>query len=150
METTLDLKKQGLYAFVERVAQVYHAIRTASDPARGMDMHLDRVEKTREAITIALRKFALAGLTDVDVATTTLLPALEVIFRMPAKGSPRGSKEWIRRQLRELQHVTFKDLCEFPQLMRAHCKREVSTRTRPNKKPNPNLYTWKQWHPMLD
>lgn len=124
----MDIKRQGLFAFVERVATVYHAIREVPNPARGTDMHLDRVEKTREAITITLNKFmALAGMTDVEVCTVTLLPALEVIFQMPAKGPPRGSKEWIRLQLLELDLVPYSDLCEYPQLMRAYCKHSVST-----------------------
>ena len=107
-------------------------------------MHLDRVEKTREAVTITLNKFmALAGFTDVELCTATLVPVLEVIFEMPAKGPPRGSKEWIRLQLLDLDLVPFRDLCEFPQLMRAYCKRSVSplTRHNPNTNPNPMIGT---------
>ena len=122
----LDPKKQGLYVFVERVATVYHA--KHSSPKRGPDMHLDRNECTRDACTLVITKMlAVPGWTDVEVVSKKMVPVMECIFRMPAKGPPRGSPQWLRLQLQELNLVTFEDLCEFPALMRAHCKREVST-----------------------
>jgi len=44
-ECGLDPKKQGLFAFVERVAQVYHA--RHKPPPRGSDLYLDRNEGNR-------------------------------------------------------------------------------------------------------
>ena len=70
---------------------------------------------------------AVPGWTDVDNVAKKLLPVLECVFRMPAKQPPRGSQQWIQIQLREIKLCTFKDLCEFPQLMRVYCKQEVST-----------------------
>jgi len=124
-ECNLDIKRRGLYAFVERVAILYHA-KLGPPPKQGRRMYLDRSEKTREAVSRTIENYLkLPYMSDVDQATKMMVPVMEIIFRMPAKGPPRGSPAWLRLQLQELSVVSWKDLDDFPQLLRAYDKREV-------------------------
>ena len=124
-ECNLDMKRRGLFAFVERVAKIYHA-KLGPPPKQGRRMYLDRSEKTRDAVSTTIEDYLkLPYMCDVDETTEIMIPVLEVIFQMPAKGPPRGSQAWLRLQLQELSVVSYADLDKFPQLLRAYDKREV-------------------------
>ena len=124
-ECNLDIKQRGLYAFVERVAKVYQA-KLGPPPKQGRRMYLERNKKTRDAVKTTIENFIrLPYMSDVDETTKIMIPVMEVIFKMPAKGPPRGSQPWLRLQMQELSVVSWADMDEFPQLLRAYDKREV-------------------------
>ena len=63
---------------------------------------------------------------DVDEAVKVALPILEDLFKMPARGPPEGSPQWISTMKSNPHLITFRLMDEYFELMRAKIKWEES------------------------
>ena len=120
------------HAFVQQVAQRYRQNREKSTSASSsFDAHLDRSNFVHAAVCFVMKSWPQEDRPfqgDVDKTCAGILPLMEVIFRMPARGPVEGSEEWIKRKLERVDStVEFRFLDAYPRLMRAYIKKYVCT-----------------------
>ena len=63
---------------------------------------------------------------DVDKTLHELLPVLEILLSMPARGPSEGSSEWIKTCLQDMSMVTFEHMTKYPKLLRAFVKDHIA------------------------
>ena len=63
---------------------------------------------------------------DVEKIIKELLPVLEILLSMPARGPSEGTSEWLKVCLQDLSVVTFGQMVKYPKLLRAFTKKMLS------------------------
>ena len=59
---------------------------------------------------------------DIEVAVGAVRPILEILFEMPAPGPVPGSAQWVQALIDNPDLITFKNMMQFPSLLRGYVK----------------------------
>ena len=126
-----DNKAEPLYhLFVERVAKVYinECNKQADDSDSGM--HADRESICHQACErvmsqIPIRQRPHKG--SIRRSVNAVLPIIEQLFDLPARGPDVGSEEWFVKLEADTSLITFRQMSLYPRLLKAYVKWTLNT-----------------------
>lgn len=119
--------------FIERVAKVYnHEVCKLAEETDDSDagMHAERAELVHLACERVLEQIPRRQRphnNNARRAAKHVLPVLEELFEMPARGPPVGSNEWLKQMQSDPGSISYKEMDKYDALMRCHTKHSLKT-----------------------